>query len=98
MKALWDKVMSDKAKFALVVIAGILALQFIGVLVIAGISVNKFGESRVPTEMWDLIRTTVTLLVGVAGSMYLNGRTKKSEESNGAAAEVTSKRSDRLHL
>lgn len=91
----------DKAKLALLVMAGILVLELVGAFTIIGISVYKYGESRVPAEIWTAITTTLALFSGVSGSMFLNGRVKKSETQKKEIADdpkTPGSDSDRIRL
>lgn len=97
----------DKARLALIVMASIIIVEMTGVFSIAGISMYKWGEVRIPSEMWDIVRTTLALFSGVSGSMFLNGMVKKSdkvkkpeeeEEDNADTAQTACKCDNRLHL
>lgn len=62
----------DRAKLALVVVGGVLAIEVVGYIVMASLGV------AVPSEYLSFMVTTLTVLGAVAGAQYVNGKTQGS--------------------
>lgn len=62
----------NKSTMALTVIACVLLVEVIGYVVMMAMGVN------VPSEYLNFMYTTLTVLAGVAGAQYINGKIARS--------------------